>query len=353
MLHGFDARTHGPSAPGVKKILGDLDIGECPESLEVFPKKIGPDRRQIQFEKLGKADRLFLREVLGALENSPASICQKILLSGRIEFGNLQAPNLIDGLSELLHDVKAIKNIQCLRSFLRDDCQIRTPHVAANEAKLGGTLFSEHAEEPENGLDLSFRPAPEKPPEPGIELIDHGEVLVPFEYGNLVDSDLGHALERAVRQAIVDDHLDGSEDASPAGLEDGRNLVPGQASGPSGQKDLVGVRHLLFPVHPGNPFSLDFLPGTVDPAREEAEDHPVVPQGKILDLPGTSAGIVDRSFPAAHRTFGTTPLPGEDVHHKGGLLKPPFPEADLAEDEPLVVFQLIEYCFNKHWVPPG
>ena len=43
--------------------------------------------------------RLFLRKVLGALENSPAAICQKILLSGRLEFGNLQAPNLIDGLS--------------------------------------------------------------------------------------------------------------------------------------------------------------------------------------------------------------------------------------------------------------
>ena len=97
MLHGFNARAHGPIAPGVKKILGDFDMGECPESLEVFPKKIGPDRRQIQFKKFVKTDRLFLREVLGAFENSPAAICQKILLSGRLEFGNLQAPNLIDG----------------------------------------------------------------------------------------------------------------------------------------------------------------------------------------------------------------------------------------------------------------
>ena len=86
MLHGFNARAHGPSAPGVKKILGDFDMGEGPESLEVFSKKIGPDRRQIQFKKFGKADRLFLREVLGAFENSPAAICQKILLSGRLEF---------------------------------------------------------------------------------------------------------------------------------------------------------------------------------------------------------------------------------------------------------------------------
>ena len=99
VLHGFNARAHGPIAPGVKKILGDFGMGEGPESLEVFSKKIGSDRRQIQFKKFVKTDRLFLREVLGAFENSPAAICQKIRLSGRLEFGNLQAPNLIDGLS--------------------------------------------------------------------------------------------------------------------------------------------------------------------------------------------------------------------------------------------------------------
>ena len=216
MLHGFDARTHGPIAPGVKKILGDFDMGEGPESLEVFPKKISPDRRQIQFKKFGETDRLFLCEVLGAFENSPSAVCQKILLSGRLEFGNLQAPNLIDGLSELLHDVEPVENVQGLRSFLRNDFHIRMPHVAANEPELGGTFFSEHAEEPEKGLDLSFRPTPEKPPEPGIELIDHSEVLVPFEYGDLVDSNLGHALEGAVCHTIVDNHFDGPENASPS-----------------------------------------------------------------------------------------------------------------------------------------
>ena len=152
----------------------------------------------------------------GAFENSPAAICQKILLSGRLKFGNLQAPNLIDGLSDLLHDVEPVENVQCLRIFLRDDFQVRIPHVAANEPELGGPFFSEHAKEPEKGLDLSFRPAPEKPPEAYIELIDHGEVLVPLEYGNLVDSNLGHALEGAVCHTIVDNHFDGPENASPS-----------------------------------------------------------------------------------------------------------------------------------------
>ena len=62
-------------------------------------KKIGQDRRQIQFKKFGKTNRLLLREVLGTFENSPTAVCKKILLSRRLEFGNLQAPNLIDGVS--------------------------------------------------------------------------------------------------------------------------------------------------------------------------------------------------------------------------------------------------------------
>ena len=208
-------------------------------------------------------------EVLGALEHSPAAVGQKILLSGRLEFGNLQTPDLIDGVSELFHDVKAIENVQGLRSFLRDHLQIRVPHVATDEPDLGGAFFSEHAEEPKKRFDLSFRPAPERPPEAGIELIDHAEVLVPFEDSNLVDSDLGHTIERAMGQAIVDEHFDGSEDTSPAGFKDSRDLVPGEASGPLGQKDLVGVGHLLFPIHPGHPFHLDSVPRTTGSAGKE------------------------------------------------------------------------------------
>ncbi len=44
-LHMFNARAHGPITPGVKKILGDFNMGEGLESLEVFPKKIGLDHR--------------------------------------------------------------------------------------------------------------------------------------------------------------------------------------------------------------------------------------------------------------------------------------------------------------------
>ena len=165
---------------------------------------------------------------------------------------------------------------------------------------------------------------------------------MPFENGDLVNSDLCHTLERAVYKTIVDDHLDGWEDASPAGLEDGRNLVPGQASGPSGQKDLVGMGHLFFPVHPGNPFSLDSVPGTVDPAREEAEDHPVVPQGKILDLPGTSAGIVDRSFPAAHRTFGTASFSGSDLNRENWSSRMRFLDPYAAKNEALEILHPVE-----------
>ena len=106
------------------------------------------------------------------------------------------------------------------------------PHVVKNEPEPGGTFFYEHTEEPKKRFDLSFRTAPEKPPEPSIELIDHSEVLVPFEYGDLVDSNLGHALEGALCQAIVDNHFDGPENASPACFEDSRSRTGAGPIGP-------------------------------------------------------------------------------------------------------------------------
>ena len=88
--------------------------------------------------------------------------------------------------------------------------------------------------------------------------------------GDLVDPNLSHALEGAVRQAIVDNHFDGPKDASLVCLKDGRNLVPGQASDPSRQKDLVGVGHLFFPVNPVPRILLELRPRDSHPGEGRA-----------------------------------------------------------------------------------
>ena len=221
------------------------------------------------------------------------------------------------------------------------------PHVATYELEPGGAFPSG---KPEKRLDLPFWTAPEQPPEASIGLIDRGQILVASEDGDLVDSDLSHALKRAVLEAIGDNHLDRPEDASPAGLEDSHHLVPGQSPGPGGQKDLVGVGHLLFPVRPGDPFHLDSVPGTVHPPGKVADHHPVAPQEDVVDFPGASTGVVDRSFPTADRKFGTVSIPGMNINDKNGILKPSFPNADIAVKESLESFHLTEYCFYKHWV---
>jgi len=164
-LHGFEAGTHGARTPSVEKVARNVDIGECTEPLETLPEKVGPNRCQVQIEKLGKTDSLLLCQVPRSLQKGPSAVFKKVFFSRRLELGDLRALDKIDRFSELLHNVEAVEDIQCLWSFLRDDLQIRMPHIAADEAKLGGALLSEHPEESEKSLDLPLRAAPEKPPE--------------------------------------------------------------------------------------------------------------------------------------------------------------------------------------------
>ena len=128
------------------------------------------------------------RGSFGAFEKGPSAIHKDVPLSGGFELGHFHATDLINGLPELPHNVEAVQDIQGLRGFFGNDLQIRWPHIATDELELGRPLLSEHAEEAKKGLGSPLIAAPEKPSGSGIELVDHGEVLVAFEDGNLVSS---------------------------------------------------------------------------------------------------------------------------------------------------------------------
>jgi hypothetical protein len=105
---------------------------------------------------------------------------------------------------------------------------------------------------------------------------------------------------------------------------------------------------MLVPFDPRDPLSLDSIPGTLHPAREVAKNHPIVPQGKIVDLPSASAGIVGWPFPSTQRTFGPTPFPRANLYHKRWILEGTFSKAHIAEDKALEPLNLIEYSFDEH-----
>ncbi len=112
-------------------------------------------------------------------------------------------------------------------------------HIAANELELCAALLAEFPKEMQQSFYPVFRTAPQKPFCPGVELINQSQVLVPFEYGNFINADLGYTLNISVGKTVIDNKLDGPKNRVPTGLENFGSLLPGQSFRPSGQKNLI------------------------------------------------------------------------------------------------------------------
>ena len=238
-----------------------------PEPLEILTQKVALDRRQVELEQFLQSSCLLLGEVFRTLQEQPAPAFENILLSVRFELLDLVATDLIDRLAEGPHDMEAIENIQCLRGLLGDDLEIRGPHVATDKLDLGAALFAEIVEEAQQRFRPALGAAPQKPSDPGVELVDQGQVLVPLEDLDFVYADLGHTVKTSVGQAVIDDKVDGPEERVPNDLEDVGGLLPGKPLRPASQKDLVGKGHPFFAIAPGQRLYLDATTRAVDPAR--------------------------------------------------------------------------------------
>ena len=91
---------------------------------------------------------------------------------------------------------------------------------------LLAALFAKFIKETEQCFGLTLHAAPEEPPGTSIQLIDHGQVLMPLEHFDLIDPDLGNTVEVPVGKAVFDHMLNSPVDAIPTGLEDIGRLFP-------------------------------------------------------------------------------------------------------------------------------
>ena len=96
--------------------------------------------------------------------------------------------HFIDRLAQVHHDVKTIQNMKGLSCFLCNHLKIRPPHIAADVSQLGCPLFTEPAEESQQGLYLPLLSNPEQSLAVCIDLIDQGQVLVTNLPLDLIDT---------------------------------------------------------------------------------------------------------------------------------------------------------------------
>ena len=196
------------------------------------------------------------------------------------------ARNLIQRLVHLGHDVKTIQNMQGLGAFLTNDLQIGFPHIRADEDDLRGDLFTYGGEESLERLNGSFLAHPEQADHAQVDLIHQRQVLVAlgvldFIYADGVDLD-----QRAVLQPKGDHVFDGIENLIPGSAEHRGRFLPGEPTGPAGQKQHVGFGQGVFAVAPGN--FLDHHGAAtvaIHAAHGVQEKHQESPQGNELKTP--------------------------------------------------------------------
>jgi len=132
--------------------------------------------------------------------------------------------------------VEAVEDMQRLGAVFADQLQIGFPHVGTDEYDFGNYVLSHCGEESLEGFDGSLFAYPEKAGNAQIDLVDQGEVFVPFGVLDFVDSDGVNLTEHPVFQAPSDHVLHRVEDLVPGSAKRLGRFLPGKAARPAGQK---------------------------------------------------------------------------------------------------------------------
>lgn len=235
LLHRFQVGLQSPGYPVVEELSRGRHLLVLPEPLKVLSQKVALDRREIELEQLSQSGCLLLGKVLRPFQKQPAPLFKDVFLLGCLELSGFTSSDLVNRLVKLPHDMEAVEDVQSVGSLLGNDLEVRRPHITTDELELCASLLTELPEEAKQRFHPALWPAPQKSPGAGIELVNHGQVLLAFEDGNLVNANLCYVAEASVGKTPIDDELDRPKDAVPAGLEDVGRLFPGKPLGPPGE----------------------------------------------------------------------------------------------------------------------
>src|SRR6185295_1813087 len=145
-LHWRDAGAHHLGAPAVEELAGPGDRRVVPQKLQLLLEQVGAHRSQVVLEQVAELAVLLLGQVLGALEQRPATALEHGLVTVALEPLDLRGPDLVDRLVEALHDVEAVEHVHRPARSARDDVEVWLVLVAADEPQPSGSK-SEPVEE--------------------------------------------------------------------------------------------------------------------------------------------------------------------------------------------------------------
>src|SRR5438132_7126004 len=300
LFERLDSGAHDLAAPEVEELAGPGARVVRPEGVELFAEKHGPSGSQVGAQDVPELDVFLSRSVFGAAKDGPTAPFEELTSRFGAKLAGFGGANLVDGFTQMGHDVEAVEDMKSMGDLLTDGPQVGLPHVAADEAELGHALGPEPLEEGIDGVERAVLADPDQAADADVDLVDEGEVgLAEFPL-YLVDSDGLDAGVVGMGSSPLDGSLDGPEDRLEAGAEDLRHFTPAQTARPRGQEPLEAARGLPFADRPGNRLHPYPAPPAVDPAHRVEKHHRNAPERNVLELsPGES--VVSRAASRAAR----------------------------------------------------
>lgn len=139
---------------------------------------------------------------------------------------NLIATDLINGISEVAHDVEPVEDHHRLRRPLLDYLGIRLPHVAADALELANSFWTKEIKEDHQGICTAARTAPDQTF--SDEVVDVRYVDMSSFSRDLIDAHMCELSQIALAKPVFDCLFDRRSHRAPRAAKQLRYLLPRQ-----------------------------------------------------------------------------------------------------------------------------
>jgi hypothetical protein len=312
---GLESGVGGPPEPSMKEVAGLGLDGTFPELTEAFLEQPGAMAAQIELLQITEPGTLGIGEIFDIFEPEIARPHKQVGI-GFLQLYGFFTADRVDRPQQLLHDVKAIVDESGMGQLLLDHVDVGLPHVAADRLDAIAQRSAMLPEEPAESLLGAARPGPQQALL--LQIIDVGDVDMPFALRQLVDADVEHSPHLPVRQPVGYRLADRQRHGAPVHSEQPGHLLPGKQLAPVGQHPNEPHRQSALALAPGDGFHAHLsAPRAGYPRRSICQCHRHAPQRRMP--PGPRLQAVPHP---THRAAGAAGLPAIPCGYPVG--SPPF-----------------------------
>src|ERR1017187_238083 len=349
-LEWLEAGAPDSLAPTVEELTGPSRRDIAPEVFEGSHQPKGSDGSQARMLQLSHAPALAGRPIPPVLEQRPAEFLQARHQSGLAQRPGFIPADFIDGLIELLTNVKAVQDVQRAEPAF-DGRQVGGPHIRADVADAGADLGSQTVETPQQRRLAPVVADPQQAGQVFINLVNQGPKHSAHAHADFVDANGLDVFQLPVSEAMLDDPLNRGIHVGPGYMKAVGCFIPGKFARPTSQEQPKAVTQTVFSRNPGDLLDQYATGGAFDPAHRVKQDQREFEQRRQDPNSGLRCMVIGGtgSTTATAPRLGT---PSRHHHHfdraeHGGRV------VHRLVNEPLDRLHIVEYRFECNGIHEG